>query len=115
MNAHNFMRMTKRALLKPTGVAEESAAFEPRKSMAQRQYERDNPAKRAVNLTASSYWLHEARQLNLNLSAIFGEALEKAVRNAIREELKREVAELAQWQAKDMEEHGLWNEEFRLF
>ncbi|MFT3809433.1 MAG: type II toxin-antitoxin system CcdA family antitoxin [Micropepsaceae bacterium] len=113
------MRMNKRiSPLQRSGFAEHAApgiAHERRKSTAQQIYERDNPAKRAVNLTASSYYLHEAKQLKLNLSEIFARALEAAVTDAIREEIRRDIAAFAQWQQKDLEQNGLWSDGLRTF
>lgn len=114
--AHSFVRMAKRSKT-PPGMAEDAApppAPPPRKPMVQRAYEAAHPPKRAVNLRASSFWLHEAKALNLNLSAIFDEALETAVRAAQRAQLERDVAEYNEWHAKHLAEHGLWNEDWRL-
>lgn len=83
--------------------------------MAQRVFEEAHPAKRAVNLTASSCWLHEAKKLGLNLSEVFGEALERAVRESLREVLKQEIAEYNEWHAKHLAEHGLWSDGLRRF
>ena len=102
----------------PPGFSEEAPtppAPPPRKPMAQRAYEEAHPPRRAVNLTASSYWLHEAKTLGLNLSEIFGVALEAEVRAQRREELTREMAEFAEWYNKDIEEHGLWSDGLRMF
>lgn len=100
------------------GFAEEAApAPQPpkRKPMAQRVYEETHPPRRAVNLTASSYWLHEAKKLGLNLSKIFDEALEKATRDARRVVIEKEIAEYNEWHAKFIEENGLWSDGLRRF
>ncbi|BCW90241.1 hypothetical protein sos41_34090 [Alphaproteobacteria bacterium SO-S41] len=113
------MRMAKAKTPKtPPGFSEDAAPppFPPaRKPMAQLLYEESHPPRRAVNLTASSYWLHEAKTLGLNLSELFDRALEEKVREAQRAEAKREVAEYNEWHAKHLAEHGLWNEKFRRF
>lgn len=79
--------------------------------MAERARARENGPKRAVNLTASAHYLNEAKAMGLNLSEIFDTAL----RAAVRTQIEREIAEFAEWQKKDIEEHGLWSDGIRLF
>jgi antitoxin CcdA len=106
------MRMAKRRSPgKPAGVAEGTAAFQPPKTMAERARQRENGPKRAVNLTASAHCLSEAKAMGLNLSEIFDTAL----REAVRSQIKRELAEFADWHNKHIEEHGLWSDRVRLF
>ena len=102
----------------PKGFAEDAApppGPPPRKPIAQRAYEEKHPPRRAVNLTASSYWLHKAKELGLNLSKIFDEALEKATRETLRARLKAEIDEFNEWHARDLETHGLWSDGLRRF
>lgn len=101
---------------KSTGFAEDVApppAPLPRKPLAQRAFEEEHPPRRAVNLTASSYWLHEAKQLGLNLSKIFDEALEHSTREAMRARLKAEIAEYNEWHARHLDTFGLWSDGLR--
>ena len=81
--------------------------------MAQRAFEEKHPLKRAVNLTASSYWLHEAKALGLNLSELFGAALEAAVRDAERKHLERDIAAFAESYNKHVEDNGVFGETWR--
>lgn len=100
------------------GFAEETApppSPPPRKPMAQRAYEEKHPPRRAVNLTASSYWLYEAKTLGLNLSEVFDRALEEKVREIIRTQVQQDVAEYNEWHAKHLAEHGLWSDGLRRF
>lgn len=76
---------------------------------------RDLSVKRAVNLTASTWYLDEARRLGMNFSEIFGEALARAVEDARREEFKREHAAYVEWANKDIDDNGLWSDGLRMF
>lgn len=99
------------------GFAEDAAAsIEPRRaSMTERVRARENAPKQAVNLTANSAYLAEAKQLGLGLSAIFDAALKRAVTDAQAAAFAEQNAEFLEWYNKDIEENGLWSDGIRLF
>lgn len=111
------MRMSKRAASprKPAGLAEQAAPYTPRPSMVERLRARENAPKRPVNLTANSAYLDEAKRLGLNLSEVFGTALKQAVDEASAAAFEKQNAAFIAWYNKEIEENGLWCDEFRTF
>lgn len=72
-----------------------------------------NALKRPTNVTIRSDLLEAAREFKINLSQEFEQHLAEVVRKHRGEQWKRENREAIEAYNKHIEEHGLWNEEFR--
>lgn len=72
-----------------------------------------NALKRPTNVTIRSDLLEAAREFKINLSQEFEQHLAEVVRKRRGEQWKRENREAIEAYNKHIEEHGLWNEEFR--
>lgn len=69
--------------------------------------------KKATNVSIRSDLLADARELGINLSAELEHRLTEVVRQHRAEQWKRDNREAIEAYNRHIEEHGLWNEEFR--
>jgi antitoxin CcdA len=69
--------------------------------------------KKATNVSIRSDLLADARALGINLSAELEKRLTEIVRAHRAEQWKRDNREAIEAYNRHIEEHGLWNEEFR--
>lgn len=72
-----------------------------------------NALKKPTNVTIRSDLLEQARALKINLSQEFEQHLEHVVRKHQGEQWLRENQEAIEAYNRHVEEHGLWNEEYR--
>lgn len=69
--------------------------------------------KKPTNVSINSELLAEAREFGLNLSAELEQRLTEVVRQRRAEQWLRDNREAIEAYNRHIEEHGLWNEEFR--
>lgn len=69
--------------------------------------------KKATNVSIRSDLLADARELGINLSAELEQRLTETVRKRRAEQWLRDNREAIEAYNRHVEEHGLWNEEFR--
>ena len=74
-----------------------------------------NAPKKPTNLTVNSDLLHQAKDLNINLSSILEIALSDAVKQRKREEWKRENTESIDSYNQFVSENGLFSDGLRTF
>jgi antitoxin CcdA len=72
-----------------------------------------NALKKPTNVTIRSDLLEAARALNINLSQEFERHLAEVVRRHRAEQWLKDNREAIEAYNRHIEEHGLWNEEFR--
>lgn len=71
--------------------------------------------KKATNLSVNSDLLKKAKEHNLNLSATLEESLEKKLREEKIKSWQEENKEFIEAYNKDVEENGIFGEEYRCF
>ncbi len=74
-----------------------------------------NAPKKPTNLTVNSDLLHQAKDLNINLSSILEIALSDAVKQRKREEWKKENTESIDSYNQFVSENGLFSDGLRTF
>jgi len=74
-----------------------------------------NAPKKPTNLTVNSDLLHQAKDLNINLSSILELALSDAVKQRKREEWKKENTESIDSYNQFVSENGLFSDGSRTF
>jgi antitoxin CcdA len=74
---------------------------------------RQNPLKKATNVSIRSDLLADARELKINLSQEFENHLAEVVRRRRAEQWKVENREAIKAYNKFVEENGIWSDEFR--
>ncbi len=74
-----------------------------------------NAPKKPTNLTVNSDLLHQAKDLNINLSSILELALSDAVKQRKREEWKKENIESIDSYNQFVSENGLFSDGSRTF
>ncbi|MHB8448300.1 MAG: type II toxin-antitoxin system CcdA family antitoxin [Rudaea sp.] len=74
---------------------------------------RSTALKKPTNVSINSELLADARELGINLSAELEQRLTEIVRQRRAEQWLRDNRDAIEAYNRHIEEHGMWNEEFR--